>query len=102
MKQYTDVPITITVNGVDLTTISQPHLTFSQGYNTVVDITDITIISATACSVVLTQAQTGLFKLGDIQCQLNFFDGTGKRKASEIATIAAESNLLRRILSNGS
>ena len=45
MTQYTDVLINFTVNGVDMTTVSQPHITFTQD-NMVLDVTDISIMNA--------------------------------------------------------
>ena len=97
MTQYTDVLISFTVTGVDMTTISEPHITFEQG-NTLVDVTDIDIIDASTFAVRLSQAQTGRFKDGAIKLQLNYFNALGKRKASKPAEISAQSNLLKRIL----
>lgn len=102
MTQYTDVTITFSIRGVDLNTISNPHVTFSQKFGALVDITDINIISPDAFSVTLSQEQTGQFSVGDISVQMNFFDSQGKRRPTNIKTIPVGSNLLRRILGNDS
>lgn len=98
MTQYTDVIITFTVHGVDMNTISNPHVTFDQKFGASVDITDINIISSEAFSVTLTQAQTAVFSVGDISVQMNFFNSQGRRRSTDIQTIPVGSNLLRRIL----
>lgn len=100
MTQYTDVIITFTVHGVDMTTVSNPHVTFEQKFGAIVDVTDINIISPEAFSVTLTQAQTAKFSVGDISVQMNFFDSQGLRHPTDIKTIEVGSNLLRRILDN--
>ena len=98
MTQYTDVAITFTVTGVDLTTITEPHVTFEQGY-TLIDVTDVNIVDASTFIVNLTQEQTGQFKEGAIKVQLNFFNALGKRKANKTpVSIPVGSNLLKRIL----
>ena len=97
MTQYTDVLISFTVTGVDMTTIREPHITFEQG-NTLVDVTDIDIIDASTFVVRLDQAQTGRFRAGAIKLQMNYFNALGKRKASKTAEIPVGSNLLKRIL----
>lgn len=99
MTQYTDFPITFEVDGIDMTQVTQPHVTFRQGY-IVIDVTDIYVSDSTHFTVLLTQAQTARFQPGYIQVQLNYFDG-GERKASEVVEISASLNLLKRILSNG-
>lgn len=99
MKQYTDAPITFTIDGVDMTSISQPHITFRQG-ETVVDVTELHIFDASNFSLVLTQAQTALFREGDVSIQLNYFDGSGQRHASEVAKVSAERNILKRVLTD--
>lgn len=99
MTQYTDASSTFTVNGgLDLTSITQPHLTFRQG-ETVVDVTDITILDATHFTADLSQAQTARFKIGTAKVQLNFFVN-GKRDKTEVAKIDIDENLLKRVLSN--
>ena len=98
MKQYTDAPITFTIDGVDMTAISNPHVTFRQG-ETVVDVTELNITGASAFSLVLTQAQTALFREGDVSIQLNYFDGN-QRCASEITKVSAERNILKRVLTD--
>ena len=97
MTQYTDVLITFTVTGVDMTTVTNPHITFEQG-GTIIDVTDIDITDASTFILRLSQAQTGRFKPGAIKLQMNYFNALGKRKASNPVEISAKSNLLKRIL----
>lgn len=100
MTTYTDVAFTFRVTGLDLTTTSGHHVTFSQG-SIVVDTANVTIESATQGIVTLTQAQTGLFKGGrDIKVQLNYFVN-GERKATPEKVITVADNLLKRVLKNG-
>ena len=99
MITYTDAPFTVTVKGgLDLTTISQPHITLKQGYDTVVDITDVTILSSTALSFKLTQAQTARFKDGEAEMRLTVFNGTGDRIATKKTTVLIEDNTLKRVI----
>ncbi len=100
MKQYTDAPITFSVTGVNMTQITQPHVTFRQG-DTVVDKTDLTILDASNFSLSLSQAETARFIAGGVEIQLNFFDGNGDRQASDIAVVSAERNILRKVLDDG-
>lgn len=100
MTQYTDAKFTVTVKGLDLTTIDTPYLTFSQGYNTEIDLTDIQVLSANSFVVRLTQAQTGLFKVGEAKMQLNFFVD-GFRDATAEKTVQVTENLLKRVLQHG-
>ena len=99
MRTYTDVPVTITVDGYDMTAATNIHVTFKQG-SRLVDVNDVTVGSATSLSLVLTQQQTAMFRAGTdiIEVQLNFIDANGRRKGSEIAALSADDNLLRRIL----
>lgn len=100
MKQYTDAPITFTVEGVDMTQVTQPHVTFRQG-DTVVDATDLNILDAGNFALSLTQAETSRFRVGAVKIQLNFFNSNGKRCASDIATVDAELNILKRVITDG-
>ena len=100
MKQYTDAPITFTVTGVNMQQITEPHVTFMQG-DTVIDVTELTILDASNFTLKLTQEQTALFMIGDVEIQLNFFDGNGDRQASDISTVSAERNILKRLLTDG-
>ena len=98
MRQYTDVRLTFTVEGLDLTTIEQPHMTFLQEFGKVFDTENVEIISEDTGSVLITQEQTALLKPGEVKVQLNFFNEYGLREASDEGAIIVESNLLRRIL----
>lgn len=101
MRQYTDVEQTVEVEGLDLTTIRSPHITFKQGRRTLVDCTDITIDSPTELTIRLTQAQTGKLAEGNVEVELNWFDAAGKRHGSDIDIISAEKNLLDKVMTDG-
>lgn len=98
MRTYTDVPVTITVDGYDMTAATNLHVTFRQG-GTVVDIADADVGSATSVTLVIPQTMTAKFRDGaPVSVQINFIGADGRRRASEIATLTAEDNLLRRII----
>lgn len=98
MIQYTDVELTVSVEGARLLSAEQVHLTFRQGY-TVIDVTP-TVLSDEDMTVVLPQTKTSMLNGGSsVSVQLNFVVG-GLRKASNIVDIPVDSNLLRRILGN--
>jgi hypothetical protein len=90
--------LTIEIDGASLADASEIHVTLSQGRDRVVDITDAELIGDSSLSLTLTQAQTAKFSdSAPVQIQVNFIVGV-LRKATSIATIPVESNLLRRML----
>ena len=95
--QYTDTPFTFTVQNVDLTSVTHPYVTYEQGYVKVV-IDDPTIIDATHFTVILTQAQSGQFKEGSAEVNLNWFDSNGLRHATKPKPVTIERNLLNRVI----
>ena len=97
MTQFSDSSLTFTVEGgLDLTTITHPHLTFRQG-GTVIDVTDIHVLDASNFVAELTQAQTGKLKVGTAEIMLNFFVN-GKRSNTSKATVTIDENLLKRVI----
>ena len=99
MREYTDVPLTIHVDGADLMQADELHLTFRQG-PVVVDLTgdDLTVLGESDLTAVLHQEQTASFSAtSSVSVQINVIVG-GIRKASEIETIPVGSNLLRRLI----
>lgn len=100
MRRFCDVPVTITVTGYDCTAMTDIHVTFRQG-DTVVDVSDVEVGSSTSLSLTLTQAETRQFVAGaGCNVQLNYIDANGLRKASDIANLGVDDNLLRRILNH--
>jgi len=95
--QFTDTPFTFTVQNIDLTSVSHPYLTYKQGYVSVI-IDDPEIIDSTHFSVVLSQAQSGRFKEGKAEVNLNWFDSSGLRHATKTKTVSIERNLLNRVI----
>ena len=99
MIEYTDVPLTVHVNGADLRQATEIHLTFRQG-PVVVDCTgtDLTVLGESDLTAVLHQEQTARFSAtSSVSVQINVLAG-GLRKASKIETIPVGSNLLRRLI----
>ena len=101
MTAYTDAPITITITGGSLTGATDVHVTFKQPFATV-DVDDPEVLDANNLQLTLTQEQTAALKM-DKSCdvQVNWLDGNGKRKATDIATVPVLRNLLERVLTDG-
>lgn len=99
MRQYTDVPLTGHVEGVDLQQASELHLTFRQG-TVEIDLTgnDLTVLGAHDLIAFLRQEQTAMLSADSaVSVQINAIVG-GIRKASDVATVPVGSNLLRRLI----
>lgn len=99
MRQYTDVPLTVHVEGTDLTQASELHLTFRQG-TVELDLTgdDLTVLGTHDLTAVLRQEQTARLSANSaVSVQINAIVG-GIRKASDVATVPVGSNLLRRLI----
>lgn len=100
MRQYTDAPLTIHVDGASISGAQEVHVTFKQG-GVCFDLTgdDLEILLGTDISLVLPQAKTALLRDdAPVFVQLNFISADGLRKASDEASIPVGTNLLRRIL----
>lgn len=100
MRQYTDAPLTIHVDGASLSGAQEVHVTFKQ-YDVCVDVTgdDLEILGDTDISLVLSQAKTALFHDGaPVWVQLNFIAADGLRKTSGEVQLPVGVNFLRRIL----
>lgn len=106
MRAYTDVELTFTVEGLDLTEINNPYLTFTQKierpmYKDIVNsvtVSNITIIDAGHFSAILTQEQSSIFVEGEGEVQLNYFNSDGLRKATEISKFDVGEQLLNRVI----
>lgn len=97
MYRYTDVPLTLTINGADLTGAQDIHVTFAQGVYKTLDITDAVLVGTNTLTLTLTQKQSGAFD-GQVECQVNWIDANGKRKATDKAVIPVWDNLLRHAI----
>ena len=109
MKAYTDVELMFPVEGLDLTEINHPYLTFTQKiikpmYKELVNsvtVSNITIIDSAHFTAVLTQEQSSIFVEGEGEVQLNYFTSEGLRKATEVATFDVGEQLLKRAIHIG-
>lgn len=100
MRQYTDAPLTIHVDGASLSGAEEVHVTFRQG-GVCFDLTgdELDVLGGTDISLVLPQAKTALLRDdAPVLVQLNFIAADGMRKASDEISLPVGTNLLRRIL----
>ena len=99
MIRYTTPTITLTVEGVDLTT-STVLVTFQQRSNrlTVEGPSMALQGEDTVISIPLSQLQTGGFSEGSVEVQVNWLDGYGHRDATTVAAIQGECNLLAEVV----
>ena len=99
MRRYTTPTVTVTVEGVDLTT-STVLVTFQQRSNRLtVEGPSMELQGEdTVISVPLSQLQTGGFAEGSIEVQVNWLDGYGHRDATTVAAIQVERNLLAEVV----
>ena len=99
MIRYTTPTITLTVEGVDLTT-STVLVTFQQRSNrlTVEGPSMALQGEDTVISIPLSQLQTGGFSEGSVEVQVNWLDGYGHRDATTVAAIQVECNLLAEVV----
>ena len=101
MIQWTDAPLTAHVDGVDLTAVTDIHLTFVQNeieidYTTE---TGLTVLGANDLSLTIDQERTGGLRAGiPVLAQLNFINANNKRRATTQTKIPVGSNLLRRLI----
>lgn len=99
MRRYTTPTVTVTVEGVDLTS-STVLVTFQQRSNRLtVEGPSMTLQGEdTIISVPLSQLQTGGFAEGSVDVQVNWLDGYGHRDATTVAAIQVERNLLAEVV----
>lgn len=103
MKPYTDAALTIHLNGADLSTAQEIHVTLEQN-DRLVDTAEVTATSDGAGGSYIvaefTQAQTS--RLRDdvaVKCQPNWIDANGRRpQPPNPVTIPVGDQLLRRII----
>lgn len=104
MIQWTDAPLTVHVDDVDLTAVSDIHLTFTQNEIELDYTTEngLTVLGAHDLSLTIDQERTGGLRAGiPVLVQLNFINANNKRRATTQTKIPVGSNLLRRIIPNG-
>lgn len=96
MRRFTDKPLTIMVDGFDLSTVTNIHVTMRQP-GIVVDITDVTVLENTIC-VHLTQEQTGKFSANHpLKIMVNYYVNN-ERGAFDEFEIEVKDNLLDKVL----
>lgn len=101
MYSYSDTVLTFSIKGVDIRSITNPHVTFSQEFGTIIDITNINVLDEHTFTVRLSQEQTARFKEGTAEVQFNFFNSAGDRCPSKKAKLLVKDNLLKQVISNG-
>ena len=101
MYSYSDTVLTFLIKGVDIRSITNPHVTFSQEFGTIIDITNINVLDEHTFTVRLSQEQTARFKEGTAEVQFNFFNSAGDRCPSKKAKLLVKDNLLKQVISNG-
>lgn len=100
MIRWTDAEFTLTIPEVDLTACSAIRVTLRQN-DYVVDIADAEVLDAHSLQCQLTQRQTaGFAVLAPARIQVNWLDGNGKRRATEIAEMPTLGNLLEEALAD--
>lgn len=98
MRRYTTPTMELAVEGHDLTG-STAYVTFRQGSRkvTLTDAPMELVGEDTIITVDLTQLQTGRFKAGECEVQVNWVE-EGKRNATEIRKIEVAQNLLDEVV----
>ena len=99
MRRFTTPTLTVTVEGADLTE-QEVLVTLAQRNRTItVESPAMELVGEdTAISVPLSQLQTGGFREGSVEVQVNWLDGHGHRDATTVATVEVERNLLAEVV----
>ena len=106
MINYTTPTITLTVEGVDLSS-QEVYVSLEQGSVTLTKtgldllITTETVQQVTTSTItfVLTQAESGAFEYNkSVNVQVNWIDSSGVRDATEIKAISVMRNILDEVL----
>lgn len=98
MRRFTTPTIDLTVEGWDLSG-AEAFVTFRQGPRkvTLTDASMELVGEDTIITVDLTQLQTGRFKAGECEVQVNWVE-EGKRNATEIRKVEVAQNLLDEVV----
>lgn len=101
MTQWTDVPFTITVPGVNFSTASGIHVTIKQKPDVFLDLSGerVQVLGESALFVELTQTESGAFNDTAIaKMKVNWLDANGKRHATKTKVLKVEENLLEEVI----
>lgn len=110
MITYTTPTITLTVEGIDLSS-NDVYVSLEQGTHLVHKTgTDLVIttdthgqVTDTIITLVLTQEETASFNVGKaVSVQVNYINSSGVRDATEVKTINVMRNLLNEVVTYGS
>lgn len=103
MRQYTSPLQTLFIKGYQLEDTDRVFVTYSDKLRKkVVTVTDCTVTAeedGTRIDVQLTQEDTGKFCTHEpISVQVNWITSSGKRKATAVANIRCEENLIKEVI----
>lgn len=100
VPQYTTPTFTLTFSEqeLDLTEAKNVYVTFTSGeYELTKEDEDITV-GEKSIEVYLSQEETGNFRRGEVEIQVNWTSPDGKRVASNVVTYPISKQLLKRVV----
>lgn len=102
MRQFTTITVPLKAVGVDLTSVDDVYVTFTDPVRGIVITKDSPTISAsgsdTIVTVTLSQAETGQFLPNSrVDIEINWMD-SGVRGATDIASVTCFENLLKEVI----
>ena len=89
---------TLTFTDVDLTGAAHVYVTFKQGGRILTKSDADLTVTATNIEVGLTQEETLMFNVGNVQIQANWTLANGSRTASEVVNYALTKQLLAKVV----
>ena len=101
MTKWTDVPFTITVDGVDFSSALAIHVTIKQKPDVLIKLSGqrVQVIGESTLFVELTQNESGMFSDTAIaKMKVNWLDANGKRHATETKVLKVKENLLEEVI----
>lgn len=90
--------LTFTEQGLDLTQAQNVYVTFRSGPHIVTKSGDSLTVGEKTIGVYLTQNDTGMFRIGNMDIQANWTTGGGGRAASEVVSYLITEQLLKRVV----
>lgn len=90
--------LTIVKEGIDLTTAHNVYVTFTSGMTEITKSGVALEVSEKTIGVYLSQAETGKFKVGEIEIQANWTTSNGDRVGTEVVKYDITKQLLRRVV----
>lgn len=89
---------TFTAENLDLTTANNVYVTYRQDSKVLTKTGDDIEVEPKQVTVYLTQEETLMFKVGRLECQVNWTYANGSRAASNVKGIDLDANLLDRVV----